>query len=343
MKPQLQQNTARIGLLFAIVLAVAAMASIAFNAQAVLFQANLAYFLLSAALFLSSIAIWVYSWGYVIRKSNSSISWKDIFRAGFASMHGALAPMQLGAEALRSIQLKQSTSLPLKESIASSAVVKGSKFLVTGIAALVAFALLVLQYAYWDELLWFTVRGQLDALLFYSLLGGFLVILSAIALFLIPFRKNGFQSAIRWLNGRGKPIPFSSTISTFLQSYENQSKRLAKPTIAFVMLLSALSWTLELAALYFAFASLNAFIEWNTLLSLAVLISVLEKAPFTPRGLGLVELVSFQFLAYYPSTPLNSAQIVAVLVLFGVVRVVVPTLLSVGLSAHWFGRKHKAS
>jgi len=63
-----------------------------------------------------------------------------------------------------------------------------------------------------------------------------------------------------------------------------------------------------------------------------VMISVLERAPLLPRGIGLVEIMAWHFLAFpelIAGITLSAAQIIALLAVYDLVRLVIPTLLSV--------------
>ena len=66
------------------------------------------------------------------------------------------------------------------------------------------------------------------------------------------------------------------------------------------------------------------------------ILSILERTPFLPRGIGVVELAGFVFLSIdsFTLTPLSTGQIATVIIIFDVVRLFVPTIAS--LAAYGF-------
>ena len=90
----------------------------------------------------------------------------------------------------------------------------------------------------------------------------------------------------------------------------------------------------EFVALYFTFLSLGFFIAMFPLVVLFVIIAILERTPVLPRGVGLVEAAGFIFLSLpeFSMLSLTTAQIAAILVLFDIVRLLVPTIVSLIVS-----------
>ena len=76
-----------------------------------------------------------------------------------------------------------------------------------------------------------------------------------------------------------------------------------------------------------------------TLVELIVVITILailERVPFLPKGIGIVEIFGILFLSLesFVAVPLSIQQIVAVIILFDLMRLVIPTFLS--MAAYFF-------
>ncbi len=276
------------------------------------------YLLLSGCLFfIGSIAIWVISWAYLIRKRHN-IPYSKLTEIGFSSVYGALTPVQLGAEALRSILLKNRYSVPYTDSISASMVVKGAKFLVILIAALIVFSLFL-----------YAMPMPLPLLAAFS--SGLIVIALAALIFLAPFNKKFAEKTTSLLEKLSNRLTFFSPLHRLISRYVSYLTE-TKSSFFFILVLSIISWALEVAALQFSFLALGINLYLQPLLILAVLVSILERTPFLPRGIGAVEFAGAYILFYIPnmaSQPLSLGEIAAVLILFGVVRLVVPTILSI--------------
>jgi len=285
-----------------------------------------AFFLLVACLFfVLSVIIWLFSWSYVIKK-HTKLSFRKTIAVGAASFYGSLTPIQLGAEALRSLNLKKLYGINYNESISASMVVKGAKFFVIGLFA----AVFLFSYILSSPL-------SIELVLGYA--SGFFVITLACMLFLLPInRAVGYSIAGFFAELSNLRLPFFSIfakLSDFFKSYSEYLSRTAASTLFVVFFLCVVSWLFEIAALYFSFAALSIFISMETILVFATLIAVIERNPLLPRGLGLVELVGYYFLAM-PSLvsgiALTSSQIIAVIIVYDIVRLVVPTVFSIIIS-----------
>ncbi len=77
-----------------------------------------------------------------------------------------------------------------------------------------------------------------------------------------------------------------------------------------------------------------SFIAIFPLSVLFVIISILERTPVLPRGVGLVEAAGFIFLSLpeFSMIELTTAEVAAILVLFDVVRLLIPTIISLIVS-----------
>lgn len=278
------------------------------------------WFLLSAIAFLASILLWILSWSHLIKK-HSRISYANLTRIGFRSLYGALTPIQLGAEAIRSLQLKQYFGVRFSQSISASMVAKGTKFLIIAIFSVIVILLTALSPA-------------LPPLVAFGLGTGFIVILLATLLFLLPLKKSYGIALSNFFGRFRKNHGVFAKLSKFFRFYSAYLKDLPKRTYLIVLFLCLLSWVLEFTALQAAFLSLNILISLKVTFILLVLVSILERTPFLPRGIGLVEVIGYSFLAFpiFHGLTLSVSEIGAVLVVFDVVRLVVPTILSIIIS-----------
>ena len=76
------------------------------NAQEVLLSTNITYFAIASAFFILSILSWLIAWSHLIKKSSKISSFK-LLLVGFSAVYGSLTPVQVGAEAIRSLLLKK--------------------------------------------------------------------------------------------------------------------------------------------------------------------------------------------------------------------------------------------
>ena len=80
------------------------------------------FFFLASVFFLASIMVWVVSWAYLIKRTEE-ISYLKLVIVGFSAVFGALTPLQVGAEALRSIKLKKHFNVTYTDSVSAAMVV----------------------------------------------------------------------------------------------------------------------------------------------------------------------------------------------------------------------------
>ncbi len=285
------------------------------NATEVLQSTNLILFGIACLFFILSILIWVISWSYLVKKQ-SKVGFLQSTVIGFSAAYGALTPVQVGADMLRSLWMKQKFSVPYSESISASMVVKGVKFL---LIALVSSGLMLVF-----------ISTTSDLLLLAGLLSGFFVVALATALFLLPLKKS-FGMRIASVFGKiSKVIPPAKRLESFFKSYSNYLQQMGWGSFFLVALLAAFSLLLEFLALAFSFQAIALSIPLQSIAILFVLIAILERTPFLPRGIGLVEGIGFVYLSLpIVSASIAPAQIAALLIVFDFVRLVVPTIASI--------------
>jgi len=283
----------------------------------VLSEINITFFIVACVFFILSVFLWLISWGYLLKKQ-SKITYASLLAVGFSSLYGALTPVQIGADALRSIRLKELFGIPYSDSISASIIVKGIKFM---ILAILTSALLLL----------FMFMPQ-NPLFSFSFLSGFVVVLLASLLFLLPLKQSYASAITRFFNSLAGTIPFSGRVGVFFARYSGYIQKISAASFLTVLALAFFSWIFEFLALQFSFFSLGIFIPLHSLLLLAIIISVLERVPFLPRGIGLVEVAGYYVLAFpefVAGAVLSAGEIIAVLIAYDLVRLVVPTLLSI--------------
>ncbi len=273
------------------------------------------FFAAASALFIASIFVWLVSWAILIKARQTSLIQTVLL--GFGCVFGALTPVQIGADALRSVKLKEFAGVGYTESIAASMVVKGIKFLVIAGLASIAFLLSFFNAS---------LSGWIKA----AMLSGFAVVALAAALFLLPFHKpTGLRIASFFQRAANFFRPFGR-LSQYFQKYTSYLQRISIGTIALVSVLALVSLLLEFLALWFSFLSANLMMPiFNTLILFSIL-SILERTPFLPRGIGVVEAAGFVFLSLssFTGTSFSPSEIVTVIILFDLVRLVIPTIAS---------------
>ena len=276
-------------------------------------------FAFGTLLFILSIFFWLLAWAWLLRKSHK-ISYKKLFLLGFASVYGSLSPVQLGSEALRSIQLKHFFKVPYSFSVAVSMMVKAIKFLL-----LLILSLFVLGF--------FFSSLKIDSFLLFGFASAILAILAAVLLFLLPFSKRFAAIIVKIFSKLSRFHKIFLKLAEFFKNYANYTKKITAGQIAFVTTTNAISWLFEIGALYFAFFSVQAGISLYALVVFFVVSALLERAPFLPRGIGLVEIVGAAMLSIpgFTGSQLSLGQIGAVLIVFDLFRLIIPTLLSLGV------------
>jgi uncharacterized protein (TIRG00374 family) len=290
------------------------------EAQQTLEAVNPTFFLMASSFFILSILVWVVSWAYLIKRKEK-IPYSKLVIVGFSSVFGALTPVQIGAEALRSIKLKKHFNVSYTDSVSASMVVKGTKFLL-----LALFSSFILFFYLIESLSGF------DPLLFIGFSSGFLVVVLATLLFLLPLNKKFGRRISRLFFDLARTHNIFEKLGGFFENYSTYLSETRKSDYLIIFVLSFLSWVLEFLALQYSFLALNINLPLFSALVLLLLVSVLERTPFLPRGIGLVEVVGYNYLAFPVFSKvvgLTVSMIGAVLIVYGVVRLVVPTVLSI--------------
>jgi len=307
-------------ILFILIFVALAIMAIITDATTVILEANLILLATACLFFIISIVFWIIPWVLLLKRSRKVPFGASIIM-GFSCVYGALTPIQVGAEALRSIKAKELFRVSYSESISAAMVVKGMKFFLLAILASIVLVAILLE-------------TQLSIVLFLGLLSGFVVIVLAAALFLLPLNKKiGFGISIFFAR-IGKIIKPLGVLEKYFYKYSNYLEYIPKRKFLLVLILAGLSFVFEFIALYFTFISLGVFIAIFPLAVLFVIISILERTPVLPRGVGLVEAAGFIFLSLpeFSMISLTTAQVAAILVLFDIVRLLVPTIISLIVS-----------
>jgi len=306
--------------LFILIFVGLAVMAILTDATGVILEANPFFLAVACLFFIVSIVFWIIPWVLLLKRSRK-FPFPTSLIMGFSCVYGALTPIQVGAEALRSIKAKELFGVSYAESISAAMVVKGMKFFLLAILASIVLVAILLE-------------TELSIFLFLGLLSGFIVIVLATALFLLPLNKKiGLGISIFFAN-LGKIIKPFSVLENYFCKYATYLDQIHKKKFIFILFLAGLSFVFEFFALFFTFISLGVFIALFPLAVLFVIISILERTPVLPRGVGLVEAAGFIFLSLpeFSMISLTTAQVAAILVLFDVVRLLVPTIISLIVS-----------
>lgn len=275
-------------------------------------SANLFFLIAACIFFIVSILVWVFSWAFLLKK-RANLPFKGVVFAGCCSVYGSLTPFQFGADALRALLLKDWFGASYSDSLAASMITKGLKFLLISVLASVSMLLL-----------FFSEASVFFKTAFFS---GFIVIALAAALFLLPMNKKiGLKIAgiFSWL---GKSWKKFLAGKKFFEAYSAYLEGTSRKTLFAVFLVVGISLFLEFCSLFFSFQAAGAALPVGIMATLFVIAVVLDRAPFLPRGIGLVESIGFFFVSINLPA-IAPEKIAAALFLFAIARIVVPTILS---------------
>ena len=273
------------------------------------------FFALSALAFIASIIFWLVPWALLLR--NSKTGFGHTILIGFGCVFAALTPVQVGADALRSVKMKEISSLPYSESIAASMVVKGIKFLIIAVVAALAFSV-----AFFNPALGLLVKA--------ALLSGFAIVVFAALLFLLPLNPGIGKKIAALFNYLSRFFTLFKKVSEYFLKYSSYLQKIQKRTLVFVFVFALLSLLLELVAFFLAFISTGIVIPLGSVAALFSILVILERTPFLPRGLGVVEVAGFILLSTegFMGVALAPSEIAAVIIVFDVVRLIIPAIAS---------------
>ncbi len=280
-------------------------------------KVSLEFFALAVIFYLISLFLWIISWAYLVKK-HVPVPFFSLLAIGWGSIYGAMTPIQLGADALRSIKLKDLHKMSYSSSVAPSFIVKGIKFSFIAIIAAIIFFL-------------YLFNTKIDSALFLAFLSGFTIVLLGAFLFLAPLKKRWGL----WISGFFYSIKFGERLfekaGSFFEQYTMYLGQIDLKTFFVIIVLTFFSLLFEFLALQFSFFAAGIDLPLQSFLILAVLFSVLERVPIFPRGIGLIELVGYYYLATNPvagGLTATTSQVGAVLIVYDVVRLVIPTVIS---------------
>ena len=303
--------------LIALVLLIA----LAFQAEAfpLLIKTNLVLLIVALTSYFFSIFIWIYGWYYAMKK-NVSISFEKIALIGFTAMLGIVTPMQLGNEMLRSYLLKKYFNVSNTISLGASFIIKALKL---SMLALLGLIIIVL----------FSFQTKLLPYQSIALISGFAAITLFSLLFLFP--SNILAKKLL------PKIKITNKLSSFLINYQAALKKISRKEFFMLLLFSFGSWFFEFFSLLFVFIASGHPMPFLSVLVLFILIALLERTPFVPKGIGLVETASVIFLTNPWLSQANySIQSVAlIIILFSFIRIVFPMII--GLAAGFFLIKYE--
>ncbi len=266
---------------------------------------NLFFFSLSSFSILFSVFLWIFSWTIILNKKQSSL-----FKIGFFSAFASLTPIQLGADLMRAHYSKKVLNIPITKSLSASILVKGMKF------AMVSILATFLLFSFFLKLQ--------DSFLRLFFLLGFLIVFLATLLFILPINPriaNFFSKKFKNLN-----FPLSKQLSQLFLDYPKHFHSISLSCLFLAIFFSLLSLLFEFLAFFFLFFSIQIPLSLLNILGLFIILSILERNPFVPKGIGLIETAGALFLALF-EVPL--AQIGVLIILYDFVRIFIPYSLSI--------------
>lgn len=319
---------------------------------------KLEFVLLAVFFFMASVFTWVFSWALFVKKQVKA-SFPVLFLVGFASLMGSITPIQSGSDALRSFFLKKQFDLSVSSSLQSSFIVKGLKFSMIFLFSCLLVVFFIATFVLSRE--WFSLAQYFAAvvyfvhylqaskhlLLLFFFLSGLLVVFSGSVLFLLPLKK-GFSSKVGVFFSRFEKKHFIfSKLKNFFEKYPSFLSGTSFNEILFVAALSFLSLVCEFLAMVFSFYSVGAVLSPASLFVFFILFSILERTPVLPRGVGIAEVTGYYFLSFpfFSSADLSGERIGAMLLVYGVVRLVIPTVVGFVswaiMAAKFYAKKEK--
>ena len=180
----------------------------------------------------------------------------------------------------------------------------------------------------------FLLTAKYDSVMLFAMLSGFAVVLLASLLFLLPINKIIGSKMISQFRKLSLKIKLFSKLEKFFTSYSDYLNSLSVGFFVFITAVVFLSWVFEFLSLLFAFYSANVLIPVESVIILFVILSILERTPFLPRGIGVVELAGYIYLSMpaLSMVELSFSEIAVVIIIFDVFRLLIPTLLSMGFA-----------
>ncbi len=266
---------------------------------------------LAVSCYSASLLLWSLVWVHVISKEAGPINKAKAVSVSLASLIGFLTPMNLGTDLLRSVYGRVHLQLGYASTVAASVVTREMKLHLT-LVLLIAVAVTAPPFV--EE----TARGIVVAAATVTLL-----LLGVYAL------RTKTSNRIAHRLGIGDLSPALSSIATHLSTTERSAMYIAL----------ALGFVLEWLALHTCFSALEVPTTLVGSASLYVLLYVLSRAPVVPQGLGAVEAGGYAVLA---TSNVATAQIGALLVLWGFVRIFIPVGLALAFS-FLLGRQRRAA
>jgi len=284
---------------------------------------NIPWALIAAGLFCSSLSVWSIVWVFFLRstyllpqketrevydsQTMPGISKESrppniqAFSVSMASLSGLLTPMNIGTDILRSLFGRRYLGLPLSLTATASVLTRIYKLQAT---------LFLLIFA-----------AGLFARIQENYLNAFIAPAAGSVLLLL-FLYSMTMNSSRRISQRLK-IGDLATLTKAVNGKLDLAKR------SFIYLMMALQFALEWLALHVCFLALRLKIPLITSLILYTILYFLSRTPFVPQGLGVVEAGGYAVLK---TMKVSEAQIGALLVVWGFLRILIPLVLSIAFS-----------
>jgi len=284
---------------------------------------NIPWALISVILFSTSLSVWTSVWVFFLRRA-CLLPQKEIrevpdshtmpgiskegppsnvqaFALSMASLSGLLTPMNIGTDILRSLFGRRYLGVPLSLTATASVLTRIYKLQVTLFLTIFAAVLFArAQKFYLNALIAAAAGSVLLLILLYSMT----------------------MNCARRISQRLKIGDLAAPIKV-VKGKLNLTKR------SFIYLMMILQFVLEWLALHACFLALKLRIPLITSFILYVLLYILSRTPFVPQGLGVVEAGGYAVLK---TMKVSAAQIGALLVVWGFLRIFIPLVLSMTFS-----------
>jgi len=285
----------------------------------IVYQIDIFSVIAAAVFYILSIILWLFGWAYLINKQNKT-PFRSLVLSGFSSVYGSFTPLQIGTEYLRAINNKNFLGVRYSETLSASMVARGSKFLLLGLGAVIVFITLF-QTA--NELfLWVYTAGM-----------GIVLLLAVI--FLLPLYPKLGRKFSKLIEKFLPKNSITSHVTNYFYNYSSYLGKVKPAGIFLVLILTVVQLYFELLAIDFSLRAFGVILPFAALFSFLVIVSILQRVPFLPMGVGLVELAGLYFLSVPEltlGTVIDNVTIAGTLIVYGFARILIPVLLSLIVS-----------
>lgn len=269
--------------------------------------------------YLLSQLMWMDAWAVFLKHHAKNAGLWGLVKIGWASVCGSVTPLQLGSDALRVYYAKKFYGIRASTTLSAALFTKGLKF-----------ALVAVMSA--GVLWWLSSSTALDQAHYAVLLSGFAA-LSVIAFAFTAALSSRVSRLFQSLLGGAERIgvPRAGWLAGFFEKYYEVFKSTPNSVKAAAVFLVMASTALEFVAVVYSFESVGIRLGWDRFFVLFAVFQVLERVPFSPRGVGFVEFAAYLTFSadFFAQQQVFTLGVLgAALVVFSFVRVIIPTTFS---------------